>query len=231
MDEGRTAERKFLAAPPAEAFAAAWLGHACDPDPAYPAGTVTSVYYDTLDLASYREKLNGDFVKSKVRLRWYEDEARPGAAGGEAFLELKRRVGAARRKLRQPVVLDRAWLTRVPLDDPDLRALPYRAGGPLLPGLPPDLHPTLALTYRRRRYVCPRSGARVALDTGVRVTRLNPARLPAAGLPALAVVVVEVKGPAVEVPWLGELFRAGFRLRAFSKYAACMAGVLEGAAP
>jgi hypothetical protein len=45
------------------------------------------------------------------------------------------------------------------------------------------------------------------------------------------VVVVEVKGPWTGEPfWLAELYRAGYRLRSFSKYAACLEGLLAGAA-
>ena len=50
-----------------------WLRSRCWPDPLYPAATVSSIYYDTPDWRLLREKVNSDFLKTKVRLRWYSD--------------------------------------------------------------------------------------------------------------------------------------------------------------
>jgi hypothetical protein len=233
-----TPEWKLVSDPTREAFAAAWLAHACRRDPRYAAATVTSIYYDTLALDGYREKLNGDFVKTKVRVRWY-DVGPAAPPDAPVFLELKRRVGGARTKVRTELPVDRAWVAGRSLEDPRLRELPYRAPSPL-PGIPADLHPVVTVRFERRRFVCPASGARVSLDTDIRATDANGALLPAlvttppvgapAGVPG-GVVVVEVKGPWTGEPfWLAELYRAGYRLRSFSKYAACLEGLLAGAA-
>ncbi|MGH7266651.1 MAG: VTC domain-containing protein [Candidatus Rokuibacteriota bacterium] len=221
--------------PTREAFAAAWLAHACRRDPRYAAASVTSIYYDTLGLDGYREKLNGDFIKTKVRVRWY-DAGAAAPPDAPVFLELKRRVGGGRTKLRTRLPVERAGVAGLSLEDPRLRELPYRAAPEFLPAVPADLHPILTVRFERRRFVCPASGARVSLDTDIRATDGNGTLLPALAASRLVgapvgVVVVEVKGPWTGDPfWLAELYRAGYRLRPFSKYAACLARLLSGAA-
>ena len=72
---------------------ARWLEMHCDLDPEFPRNEVSTVYYDDLLWSALREKLNGDFLKQKVRLRWYSEggDRRPA---GRAFLELKSRNGS-----------------------------------------------------------------------------------------------------------------------------------------
>jgi len=221
-------ERKFVAERSRAAFAGVWLSHFCRPDPAYPAGTVSSLYYDTPGFACYQAKLNGDFVKAKARLRWYDPA---GRSGPQAFLEVKLRIGSGRRKFRVPVPVLPAWLAGVPLDDPGLRDLLERHGTGLRDLLPPDLQPLATVTYKRQRFVCPFSGARVALDRDIRLTRANARLLPHVSPVGLGTIVVELKGGAEAVPWLDGLQQAGFRQRSFSKYAACLSQLRQGAPP
>jgi hypothetical protein len=68
-------EEKYVGGESLKARAQAWLEHACLPDPLFPEGTVTSIYYDTAALTSYDEKRQGDFLKTKCRLRWYDSDA------------------------------------------------------------------------------------------------------------------------------------------------------------
>ena len=76
------------------------LERLCRPDPAFPTGTVFTIYYDTPSLECLDEKRNSDYLKTKVRLRWYRVEGRPTDS---AFLEVKSRVGSRRDKLRLAV--------------------------------------------------------------------------------------------------------------------------------
>jgi len=69
----------------------------------------------------------------------------------------------------------------------------------------------------------------VAIDTDVRVDRINPDLLPGAALPRLDVAVCEFKNRrAGEMPWAGALAAGGFRLASFSKYGQCVARILNG---
>lgn len=72
------------------------LDSLCLPDPSYPENTVASVYFDTPDFRSAREKFNGDYLKTKFRIRWYEQSGN----FSRAFAEVKHRSGARRRKFR-----------------------------------------------------------------------------------------------------------------------------------
>jgi len=222
-------EHKLVAEVPREEFGSAWLSHVCDPDPRYARGTVSSIYYDTLCLASYEEKVNGDFLKSKVRLRWYDTPERPESGHADAFLELKVRAGSGRHKTRSSLRLSREWLRDVELDDEGLRSLLDRHRADLMATMRADVYPVVAVTYDRCRFVCPVSGARVSLDANIRVTKVNPALLVSVCAPRIGAVVIEIKDAQLdEVPWLGPLHRAGFASRSFSKYGECMAKIMQG---
>src|SRR5690606_22911495 len=64
-------ELKFTVPVSSTAAVLAWLRGACTPDPKFPCGRVSRIYNDTPDPRSLREKLNSDYLKTKVRLRWY----------------------------------------------------------------------------------------------------------------------------------------------------------------
>lgn len=244
-------ERKFLCAEGQSEAILAWLEHACLPDPRFPRAVVSSIYYDTPDLAFYREKQDGLFLRSKVRLRWYEDDeagGRPGVGGlrgaevptgagrragrgapGDCFLEVKQKEGRVSRKLRialpQPPVLREGE----PLGDDGIAALSARAGelGCSPPG---PLVPVLLVRYRRRRYVDPRSLARLSLDAGIVCTHANPAFVLGSPPAHLAVTVLEVKGGDGEFRRSLEPLARRLEPASFSKYAACLERLLgEGA--
>jgi len=226
-------ERKFVGKRGTEEYALSWLEHSCLPDPEYPFGVISNIYYDTPRLSSYNEKLNGELIKTKMRLRWYEGEEDVNQEQVNAFLEVKFRVGGGRRKVRKRFTLDRKWLRQTPLEDDALRELAYRQvqAVDFPEAIPADLFPVITLTYDRFRFVCPFSGARVCLDANIRTGRINSTLLPTIGALPLNAVVVELKDAEIaEVPWLDNLYRAGFRNRGFSKYAICMSKIIQGAA-
>ena len=68
------------------------------PDGASPAHQEPASDFDTPDLASYAEKANGDYLKTKLRLRWGTPLGRPArprtAAPWTAWLEVKQRQGS-----------------------------------------------------------------------------------------------------------------------------------------
>lgn len=218
--DGLVSESKFVAPATCEPFAAALLEHYCRADPGHPRGTVCSVYFDHPGLPSYLEKLNGDFLKAKIRLRWYQEDT--GGPSVPVWLEVKRRIGAGRLKERRPLVLSSAWLERAPWDNEELCDLVGRVAAQITGAPTARLVPVIHLRYERSRHVCSFTGARVNLDTRIGIERFNPGVLPRMGQSALAVAVLEikVKGPATEIPWLGRAVRAGFRSASFSKFGA-----------
>ena len=70
----------------------------CRRDPEFPAAVVWTIYYDTPALVSLGEKINSDYLKRKIRVRWYSDLE--GRVSGPAFVEAKLRMGTRRSKVR-----------------------------------------------------------------------------------------------------------------------------------
>lgn len=190
---------------------------ACRPDPDFPESTVLTVYYDTPGLDCLREKRNSDYLKTKLRLRWY----RVGGRLTDAFLEVKLRLGARREKRRVAVPHQSAWSTSGSLDVPSLRRVPrlLRPAGIVTPD---HYRPILLVRYRRHRFIEPHTGLRASLDSDIhtpavsRTEGLTPNPIP------LPVTVFEFKGPRDHLPEsLRVLTTLGFRKASFSKYSAC----------
>jgi hypothetical protein len=225
-----SAESKFVGAGNLEEFVIAWLRHVCLPDPAHADAVVSSLYYDTPGLSAYHEKVDGDFLKTKCRLRWYDPDISADPALRTAYLEIKHKIGQGRRKPRARVVVERSWLDGASLDDPGFLEILSREAPSLGERLPAGLVPAAVVRYRRRRFVCPFTLSRICLDTGIGLGRVNERLLPRLGPVELGTIVLEVKdGGSAQIPWLGKLHAAGVRQRSFSKYGACIASLLKEA--
>ena len=207
--------------------ALALLDHFCVPDPVYPKGEIHSVYYDTPCQHGYHDKANGDFLKSKARLRWYNPDISGDTTQSTAFFELKRRAGGGRRKSRIKLSLDREWLTTAALGDGGFMDILDDQRPELGGELAVDLFPMADIKYTRFRFVYPPLGARIALDTRIGSGRINHAFLRGEVDAEIPVLVLERKSDEpFELPWLHEVFSLGFRERSFSKYGACMAQLM-----
>lgn len=194
----------------------AWLAHRCVPAADYPAGLVSSCYYDTRDLDEYFASFDGDFEKNKVRLRWYGTLPADGEA--TAFIELKSKLGAHTTKQRIPLTLRAELLAEgrfsqaVPqhLLARHLLAFGYVA--------PIDLRPIAVITYHRYRFVEPQSQMRLSLDSDIRAW-LACDNGSAYSMP-LRTSVLELKGQRIEIPpRLRGLRRFGPIWSGYSKYA------------
>ncbi len=201
----------------------------CRPDPVYPFGTVRSIYLDTPNRRSFTEKWEGDHRKRKLRVRWYEVVPEERSFDVTVFLETKDRIGSGRIKTRIPFTVPRDWLETRPLHHPALRSLIVAKALESSVPVSPDLLPMIGITYDRHRFVCSRTGARVNLDLDIRADRFHRGWLPAVAPAILSTAVCEFKGAALgDLNWAGELHRAGFRMRSFSKYAECMERTIQG---
>ena len=204
-----------------------WLDARCRPDPDFAAGRIASIYFDLSGGELLGEKVNSDYLKTKVRLRWYGDW-QTGAPAGSVFLEVKQRIGSSRKKFRQRLEWTAVELERLALEDVRLldvnrrvAAAGFRFAGPL--------RPAICLAYRRRRYLESATGARICLDHDIAPVRIHGAAgIAAHGLP-IADGVFEVKGTAERLPAsLQPLIALGCRRESFSKFQRCMA---QGLAP
>ena len=200
-------ELKYALHPAARDTVAAYLRQRCRPDPAYPVNEVISLYFDTPDLRCMFEKLNGDRYKTKVRVRWYADDR----GESPAWVEMKRRSGAARSKVRLATRRSGAEILADRHFEPDRMLV---ESGHLCPR---PLAPTLLVRYRRLRFVEPFSGARVCIDSGLSVAAPSSPR--ATRSSNVSGAVVEVKGRSATLPpALQGLADLGLRRSAFSKY-------------
>ncbi|HEY9723405.1 MAG TPA: polyphosphate polymerase domain-containing protein [Oscillatoriaceae cyanobacterium] len=194
--------------------------------PGRPRSRVHSIYFDSPDLALYRESL-GEENSLKLRLRAYaslHDEGEP-----TVFLECKLGVReAARRKKRKlrwalpPAMLATLVEKRYEALEPDTQPKFWRKALGLLAER--ELVPRLSICYEREAYVSPDGRLRVTLDEGYRASRIEAERhspLDAAqgDLPGLAILEVKLLGEFPE--WLGELLLAWgipSEGQSFSKY-------------
>ena len=142
-----------------------------------------------------REKINSDYLKTKVRLRWYEGGGRPAE---RSFLEAKLRVGARRRKVRLETAFSGTWLTHTALHDQALRRIPQELR-PLGVPVPSQLRPVLRIRYTRDRFVDPLAGVRISLDADISAPAVNRELLSVPNPLPLDTAVVEVKGQAREL--------------------------------
>jgi len=209
-------ELKFILPDGRVDLARGWLERICRRDPEFPAAVVWTIYYDTSGLISLSEKINSDYLKQKIRVRWYSDL--DGRAAGPSFVEAKLRVGTRRTKVRARLPYPAEELAGWDLQDPRLRALPMRLQEHGI--LARDFwQPVMLIRYRRDRFIEPLSRSRVSLDADIASAAVNPTFLSAADYTALGSAVLEVKGPGDELPLaLRSLLQLEIRKSSFSKY-------------
>jgi hypothetical protein len=218
--DNRERELKFTAPVSALAALRVSVASACRSDADFPHGIVWSLYFDTIGLQFLREKIDSDYFKTKVRVRWYADPDTP-RSGGPAVIEIKRRQGDRRQKDRIPLGVSGTDLLMSEFAHAALLDLAgrLRADGV---HLPVPLVPIMTIRYERHRFIEPASGSRVALDSDIRVVAVNPRALRPARPTSLPLGVLEVKGPGTSLPpALHSTTALGARRRSFSKYWAC----------
>lgn len=213
-------EQKFLVHAASKDLLLDWLEFHALRDPRFHFSPVLSLYYDTPGLRFYQEVCDGDYVKTKVRLRWYEKPVLRRDERIDCYLEIKRKSGVRRYKRRQPLSLETRCLTGDVFSQADIvnapEALPEirsAARGVLVP--------ILIVQYERYRYVEPRSGARIALDVGIGCSRANPAYVMGPPPVHLAPAVLEVKSRMDSLPACLKPVQRYLRRESFSKYARC----------
>lgn len=214
-------ELKYVLPAARATIAVQLLERLCDPDPSFAVGIVSSIYYDTRDWAYLDEKRNSDYLKTKVRLRWYRMPNNTTMSADPSFAEAKFRIGSKRSKIRLATHLTGGDLESLDLEDPQLLRIPSTltaAGAPLRQ----DLFPSYVVSYTRRRYVDRATGSRIAIDFAITSPRVNK-RLIAKPFPcALPQAVLEIKGTAGRIPpSVQTVLRLGLRKEAFSKYFEC----------
>lgn len=198
----------------------------CRRDPEFPAAVVWTIYYDTPALVSLSEKINSDYLKRKIRVRWYSDLE--GRVSGPAFVEAKLRLGTRRSKVRATLPCPADEMAGWNLQDPRLLGLPLllREQGVLHQE---SWQPMMLIRYRRDRFIEPLTHSRVSLDADISGVAANARFLSAPVLSSLATAVLEVKGGDDELPVaLRPLLALGLHKRSFSKFLVVHAQMTRG---
>ncbi len=204
----------------------------CLADPSHPKGYISSIYYDTYHLKHFYEKIEGDNLKRKFRLRWYDDLFCKPDDPLRAFIEIKYRIGSGRQKVRHKISVPKKILVSAPLEDDIFLDLLYGNSHEVGDLIPLDLFPVVCISYKRRRYVCKRTGGGVCIDVDIRGSRFNSNIFCAANTVSSNMIVCEFKDPGLyDLPMAEELYHAGFKLRSFSKYGECVSQIMLGGAP
>ena len=227
LEDNLVNERKFFGCQLALGQARTILETYCAEDDWHAEDVVNSVYFDTPGFASYRETVNGDNIKTKVRLRWYGPwESLPEEV--PVFIEVKGRFGAARRKSHEGATAPRALLEE-PLEGWGLADFLFGLSAGLGLPLSRELRPVCLISYNRRRYFDIPSKSRVALDWDIRAERFNSVLLPCATPVRLGALVCEFKNVGGNPPqWAALMMEAGLRIGRFSKYGECMSRLISG---
>lgn len=200
----------------------------CEPDGDYPQGDLESIYFDDPMLTSYWEKANGDSLKRKIRIRWYHT-GETLSETTDAFLEVKDRIGAARDKARYRFKAPSALLIQSDLSSPELVSLLYSAISEAGFAINYGLVPSVAIRYRRFRFVCPQTLSRISVDWDIRATRSNRDIFPFAEPISCSATVCEAKSDYFRTwPFCDDLVRLGFRQESFSKYGYLVGQLLQG---
>jgi hypothetical protein len=197
-----------------------WLEARCFPDAVFPGSIISSIYYDTPSLHFLREKINSDFFKTKIRLRWYADSD-TGKPEAKSFFEAKYKRGSRREKVRKQTDISGEWLSKAKLNDRALKNVPLMvlSNSRVLPG---PIFPVFDINYRRIRFVEPISGARLCIDFDINSSRVNWQILPNVPPIRLQTAVFELKGKSRDLPRvLHQLTAMGCRKYSFSKYSVC----------
>jgi hypothetical protein len=219
----RRFERKFFLPTAQIPFAAHLLMHCCVKDRQYHKGTIHSVYYDTHDGDALYDSSEGNPIRNKIRIRWY-DTPQETSPTTPVFLELKSKDGFAGTKQRKKILVPTERLTNPGmrasiLDLTTIHQTLFQFGH-CPEGL---LHPMIYISYRRLRFEDLLTGMRISLDWCIQ-SSMVPQHLNGHGGPLLMHGgVVEIKGPTTDIPRTVQSIRyLGTDWSRYSKFAGCL---------
>ena len=220
-------EQKYIFIAPQQNVILDWLNYCCIRDPKFPLAFISSIYFDTPTLDLYREKRNGDYLKCKVRLRWYTDlqDSAPDSQI-KCYLEIKRKYGSIRQKDRIELTMPSRSLHHNTFSDDAIVSLPSRVYD-LLYFPRSILVPTLLIQYTRYRFLDPHTHSRIALDTDICCPSANSAYFPALLPVHLGIAVLEIKGQHTQLLPCFNPIADYLTKEPFSKYAHCCERLLQ----
>jgi SPX domain protein involved in polyphosphate accumulation len=196
----------------------AWMDANMLPDGDYPETIISSIYFETKDQQFLREKEASDHIKSKLRIRWYEN-AQDGSHSKTCFLEFKHKVNLRRYKRRMEVL---NTFSKIELESQDFSHCldEFRIFNKNL--LKP-VFPFFTISYTRKRYIIPSTQQRICIDYNIHLKNVNKHMI-SKNIKSinLSNCVLETKGLDNTLPrQLHFLENFGLKKNSFSKYERC----------
>ena len=201
------------------------LDRTCVADRAFQNNIVSSVYFDTHDWMFAHEKASSDYLKTKVRLRWYQKATQDNSiqnnneTASKCFLEFKRKIGSKREKVRilMPFSGSEALQSLQESTTQTLIKQHIAEKAPDLLGY--DIAPKFVVRYNRHRYFEPLSRTRISLDTSIQAFSIDRGFAQIFSKIRLNQSVLEVKGNCEDLPIaLRNIHAVNLKKAAFSKY-------------
>ncbi|MFT5114207.1 MAG: hypothetical protein ACI8P9_003541 [Parasphingorhabdus sp.] len=188
------------------------------PNSDYAESIVNSVYFDTRNREFLAEKENSDYLKCKIRLRWYDTDSN-STQGPRYFLEVKRKNGVRRDKARIDVTehfFTNSVRRSLPLNLDQVNNLLREH----VDGNFPKLMPLLLIRYNRRRFHTNLDHERVNVDWNISAQGFPVRHNSRSSTQVLPSGVIEAKGSHFDARGpVSTLIKATkARKNAFSKY-------------
>lgn len=181
--------------------------------------TVHSIYFDTPDLFSYYEAIDGSPQKSKVRIRWYDDEYQ------KSSLEIKYKNGSVGSKNTYKLKdfsikgnLRKNYISSIKQADIPADIMADLKG----------LIPTTTNNFKRRYFISSDKKFRITIDYDLKFKRLLSSTFREKNYfqPNKGFAILEVKYAGKENQDLEKVLRGlPFRISKFSKYAVGVASI------
>lgn len=195
-----------------------WMSSNLELDTEYPEAIISSVYFESKDFQFLKEKEASDHIKSKFRIRWYEDVITKEHSD-ICFLEFKHKVNNQRYKRRNQI---ENKYSHLPLESSEfinsLNKLRVFNSNILK-----HIYPIYTITYHRNRYIAPSTNQRICIDYNIHLKNINTNMLNKNIKPInLNHCVLETKGLDQRLPReLHFLENFGLKKSSFSKYERC----------
>ncbi len=202
----------------------AWLDAKFKKDTEYPETIISSIYFDDYNMSYLKEKDESDHVKSKFRIRWYED-IKTKEASDICFLEFKHKIGENRFKKRIKAANEFSSLALESSEFGNAVDRLRQFEGNILG----HVYPSYIVSYTRHRYIVPGTNIRLCIDSNIHIKKNNKRLIKREFKKKyLDHCVFELKGETAILPGsLNFIEQLGLKKDSFSKYEQCYRQLIE----
>ena len=211
-------EIKYAFKPENDLYIRNHLEFLCKKDQQYYQNTIHSLYFDSASFKLAMEKASSDYLKTKVRVRWYTSK-QTNESHSPRFLEIKAKIGSKRRKVRFKLPAEFDNLDQSGPNQNQTAYLMHKIQEISEDKATFDLEPAIYVSYDRSRYYEPYSNSRISLDTAIRCQGISNYSAVRNRQIWLDEWVLEAKGSEQHLPTILRGTLNGYvQKAAFSKY-------------